>query len=256
MAELAATYVYAIGRDLDPAPLRGLRGVAGEPVRVVEHAGLRAVVGSVGLEDFGEEPLRRALEDPRRLEALLRAHHRVVQAAAGAGAALPLRLATVYRGDGRVRELLEERRASFEAALSLVAGRAEWGVKVCVDPAALAAGPAPAAAAAGPGTAYLQRRRAEEQSRQVAWDRAMALAERVHAALARVAAASRRHPPQDPRLSGHTGWMVLNGAYLVDDGRQEALARVVAGFHDPDRGVRLELTGPWAPYSFTGDGGA
>lgn len=65
-----------------------------------------------------------------------------------------------------------------------------------------------------------------------------------------MAVASRRHTPQDARLSGHQGWMVLNGAYLVDDGRYDDLAAIVHRFHDPDRGARLEPTGPWAPYSF------
>jgi hypothetical protein len=43
--------------------------------------------------------------------------------------------------------------------------------------------------------------------------------------------------------------MVLNAAYLVDEAGATVLMQLVE-----DRGiqgVRLELTGPWAPYSFT-----
>lgn len=50
--------------------------------------------------------------------------------------------------------------------------------------------------------------------------------------------------------------MVLNAAYLVDDSRYDDLAAVVHHFHDPGHGVRLELTGPWAPYSFAESPGA
>jgi hypothetical protein len=261
------TYLYAITRQLDPTDLRGVRGVGGERPRLVEGSGLRAVVGTVDLARFRGPPdrdLGGGVDDLRSLEALLRAHHRVVQAVAGTAAVVPLRLGTVYRDDGRVLEVLDERRADFERALSRVTGRTEWGVKVSATPEAFAgdalgpgdtaaAGrPAPAASASDrPGTDYLRRRREDERSRQEGWDRAAAFAEEVHAALASVAVESRRHTPQDPRLSGQAGWMLLNGAYLVDDGRQDRLVAVVDRFDDPEGGVRVELTGPWAPYSFT-----
>jgi hypothetical protein len=254
-----ATYLYAITRGLDPERLRGLRGVAGEPVRVIEHAGLTAIAGSVDPRQLGRELAQATVEDLRRLEALLRAHHRVIQAAAGSAAVVPLRLGTVCRGDERVRELLEDRRAEFETTLSLVTGRTEWGVKMHVDPDLLAAGTAatPAGAApAGAGTQYLRRRQAEERSRRQVSGQAGAIAEQVHATLGDVAAASRSHSPQDSRLSGQPGWMVLNGAYLVDDRRYDDLVAAVRRFHDPDHGVRLELTGPWAPYSFAEGEGA
>ena len=275
MAEPAdGTYLYAVTRELDPSELRDVRGVDGEPPRLLEGSGLSAVVGSVDLARFRRPPDRDLgdVEDLRSLEAVLRAHHRVVQAVAGTAAVVPLRLGTVYRDDGRVREVLDERRSDFEEALSRLAGRTEWGVKVSAAPEAFAddaaeadatrAAPAPAATAGvapaapdRPGTEYLRRRREDERSRQRGWDRATAFAEEVHAALASVAVESRRHTPQDARLSGQEGWMLLNGAYLVDDGREEGLLAVVDRFHDPDGGVRLELTGPWAPYSFTEDEG-
>jgi len=249
-----ATYVYAITRRPAPERLRGMRGVSGEPVRSIEHGGLSAIVGSVDPRRFSEEPARGGEEELRALEGLLRTHHRVVQALAGDTTVLPLRLGTVYRGDERVEALLEDRRAEFEATLERIAGRTEWGVKLLVDSAAFDAEPEDrepdAGPAAGAGTRYLLRRRSEERSRQRRWDRAAALADQVHAALDAVAAASRRHAPQDARLSGHRGWMVLNGAYLVDQGRDRELLAVVRRFDDPERGVRLELTGPWAPYSF------
>ena len=40
--------------------------------------------------------------------------------------------------------------------------------------------------------------------------------EELHQELAAASSASRRLAPQDPRLTGHTGTMTLNGAYLVD----------------------------------------
>ena len=61
------------------------------------------------------------------------------------GPAIPMRLATVYHGDDRVRRLLESRAAEFARALDQVTGRTEWGVKVFLAPA-----PDPLPAAGGP----------------------------------------------------------------------------------------------------------
>jgi hypothetical protein len=100
-----------------------------------------------------------------------------------------------------------------------------------------------------PGTSYLMRRRAERDRTARGLQDAVDAAEAVHREISAVAVASRRHPPQDPRLSGKREEMVLNAAYLVDEAGATALPRLV---EDRDvQGVRLELTGPWVPYSFT-----
>lgn len=46
--------------------------------------------------------------------------------------------------------------------------------------------------------------------------------------------------------------MVLNGTYLVDDDRADEFAAVVEDLGKQFPGIRLELTGPWPPYSFAG----
>lgn len=254
-----ATYVYAVTRGLSPSELHGVAGVGDRPVRLVDHVGLAAVVSTVDLDEFGEEALHSNLEDLSWLEATARAHHAVVEAAGAAAPAAPLRLATVYHSDERVRDLLDEWHEAFAQALSRVEGRTEWGVKAYADPDAFAetpsgSGPAPSPTASrtarsGSGTAYLQRRRSAHRSREEAGRAATERGEDIHAALHEVAADSRRHPPQDQRLTGHTGWMVLNGAYLVDDDHVGDLRAIVADF-ETHPGLELELTGPWVPYSF------
>ena len=42
--------------------------------------------------------------------------------------------------------------------------------------------------------------------------------------------------------------MVLNAAYLLPEGGEAELRRVAQ--EPPGTDIRLELTGPWAPYSF------
>jgi hypothetical protein len=252
MAE-SATYLYAITHDSGDPPLAGLAGVAESEVRALPHSGLRAYVSTVPLAEFGEEPLRRNLEDLAWLETTARAHHGVVDAVARTTPTAPVRLVTVYRGDEHVRRMLDERAAEFETVLATIRGRSEWGVKVYAAPERA---PQQAQVPAGgkertrenPGTAYLKRRQSSLRSRDDARRRALSRAEHIDGTLAALAVASRRHVPQDPQLSGRNEWMVLNNAYLIDDDRRDEFTATVDSLRDP--AVDVQLTGPWAPYSF------
>ncbi|MFF4618890.1 GvpL/GvpF family gas vesicle protein [Nonomuraea jabiensis] len=251
MVDDTGTYLYAVASDAAVPCPRGLKGVAGRDVRAIVKSGLVAYVSTVPLDQFGEEPLRRSMEDLDWLGATAHAHHHVVEAVARLGPVAPVRLVTVYSGDDQVRRLLEERHDDFADTLARVAGRQEWGVKAYVvkteaPPVAPGTG---GQEPASPGTAYLKRRQASLRSREESWRDAGARAERIHDALRSVAVASRRHRAQDPQLSGRDEWMVLNGAYLVDAELAEEFARAVDELRG--QGIELELTGPWAPYSFT-----
>ncbi|MEV1002101.1 GvpL/GvpF family gas vesicle protein [Nonomuraea sp. NPDC050202] len=249
------TYLYAVAREPLPCP----PGVAGAPVRTVTCSGLVAYVSSVPLEQFGEEPLRRSLEDLDWLAETARAHHRVVDAVAAATTTAPVRLVTVYGDDAQVAELLERRAAAFAEVLAHVTGRREWGVKAYSspqeEPVNAGEGHGGGRACEGdrqasrPGTAYLQHRRATLRGREQARRQALQRADHIHRALTALAAAGHRHRAQDPRLSGRDDVMLLNGAYLVDEAREEEFA-ARAGELGGD-GVEIRLTGPWAPYSFT-----
>ncbi|MCX4642127.1 GvpL/GvpF family gas vesicle protein [Streptomyces sp. NPDC055059] len=247
-------YVYAVCRPFD-APLQAeLVGVEGRPPRLLRHEDLTAVVGAVPEADFAEGPLRAHLEDLDWLTATARAHERVVAALTTVTSPLPLRLATVFRDDSGVRSMMQEEQGRFRWALGRLAGRVEWGVKVYADgapeprPETRLSGPG---AGTGSGRAYLQSRRARRDAQDGARQRAEAFAERLHGDLARHAAAARVHPPQNPALSRVPGVNILNSAYLVDRSASEDFVERVDRTKDEEPGMRVELTGPWAGYSFT-----
>ena len=208
--------MYAITRGLDPSRLDRTPALAGGRLEVVEHRGLEAVVSDVGLTEFGEDGLRQNLERLDWLEEVARGHDTVVQAVAALGPTAPLRLATICLDDAAVRRRLDEWYDALELVLDRVEGRMEWSVKAFAPPAERpAATPAAGGAAAG-GAAYLQRKKQELAARENREGDASKLAEQLHDDLSSGSSASRRLPPQDPRLTGHQGTMILNGAYLVD----------------------------------------
>jgi gas vesicle protein GvpL/GvpF len=249
-------WAYAvIGGEAAEHSFGRLRGVAAEPVRAVTGSGLTAVVGTVGLDEFGEEALRQNLEDLDWLAATARAHDAVISAFARDGAVVPLRMATVYLDDSRVRELLEARHDDFVAALDRVTAREELGVKAFADPKVLT-GENESSNRPGEklsGTAYLMRRRRALASQDDAFRIAAAHAERIHAGLLEHAVDGKRKPASDRRLSGRDEWTVLNGTYLVQQDQVDAFRAAVATIDRNTPGIELEITGPWPPYSFAGD---
>lgn len=233
-----------------------LHGVAGEPVRAVTGSGLTAVVGTVDLGQFGEEALHRNLEDLDWLAATARAHDAVISAIASVHPVVPMRMATVFLNDTRVRELLAARHEDFVSALDRVTAREELGVKAYADPKVLtgeneSSGAQPAEKLSG--KAYLMRRRRALASQDDAFRIAAAHAERIHAGLLEHAVAGKRKPASDRRLTGRDGWTVLNGTYLVDKQEVDVFRAAVATIGRNTPGIELEITGPWPPYSFAGD---
>jgi hypothetical protein len=248
--EGSGLWLHAVIAGRQPVP--EIAGIDGHPVGAIRSGDLTAVVSSVPMSEYGEEALRRHLEDLDWLERTARAHHVVVDALSRAGPVVPARLATVYRDEDRVAAALADHRTDFSAALDRIAGRTEWGVKGYSVPAA-AAPPEEPGGSAGAGTAYLRKRRAQLTAREESQQAAVREAAVIHTALGGLAEAARRHPPQDRRLSGVDTAMVLNGAYLVETDRTDAFTGLVEALSRRHPAIRLELTGPWPPYSFTGD---
>ncbi|MEV1147002.1 GvpL/GvpF family gas vesicle protein [Micromonospora sp. NPDC049799] len=245
-------WLHGVVRDVEPGTLATTASLEGDPVRAVRAAGLTAVVSTVPLSAYGEEALRRNLEDLAWLERAARAHHAVVDALSRAGAVVPARLATVHHGDEGVARVLVERHDELAATLDRLDGREEWGVKGYAVPGAVPRAAAPAGGG-GAGAAYLRRRRAQLTAREEGQRIAAEAAAAVHEALAGYAVAARRHAPQDRRLSGAATAMVVNGAYLVDRPRLKGFSALVDALADRHPEIRLELTGPWPPYSFVAE---
>ncbi|KUL54472.1 gas vesicle synthesis protein [Streptomyces sp. NRRL F-4489] len=253
------SYVYAVGRvgpALDAAA-EGLVGLADGPLRTVASGALAALVSSVPAEAYGEEGIRARLEDLTELAALARTHHAVVDTAYARTTVLPLRLATVYLDDARVRSMLDERGGAFAEGLGRIEGQVELGVKVYADPQAPAGasrptGPEPSdpPRSLSPGRAYLRQRREQRRRHQDAYRAAGAVAAGIRDRVAGIVRARVAHRLQQGELAAATGENIANDAYLVPVRNVAEFRQAVAGAAEGLPGVRVEVTGPWAPYSF------
>ncbi|MER7483802.1 GvpL/GvpF family gas vesicle protein [Streptomyces sp. NPDC126510] len=244
-------YVYAVCRPFGTPLQAQLTGVAGDPPRALTHHGLVAVVSHVPERDFAEEPLRRHLEDLDWLTETARAHQGVIDALTTVTTPLPLRLGTVFHDDSGVRMMMEAREEDFQRTLDRLEGRVEWGVKVYAESEPQESARPPQKPASGRD--YLRQRRTQTRSHEEMWQKAEAFSTRLHEELSAFAEDSRMHPPQNPALSKATGRNVLNAAYLVPRAHSEEFVELVDRTKGEVPGMRIELTGPWAAYSFAGE---
>jgi hypothetical protein len=250
-------YVYAVCRPFGAALQSQIGGVAGARPGLLTHHGLVAVVSTVPERDFAEGPLRQHLEDLDWLTETARAHQGVIDALTTVTTPLPLRLGTVFRDDSGVRVMLEEREDELRRALERLDGRVEWGVKVYAEFEAEAQSASVSGAQSeepeqrpASGRDYLLQRRRRARASEDRWQRAESFASRLHETLSARAEESRLHNPQNGALSGAAGRNVLNAAYLVPRAESEKFVELIDSTKDDVPGTRVELTGPWAAYSF------
>ncbi|MGY0067083.1 GvpL/GvpF family gas vesicle protein [Streptomyces sp. QTS137] len=274
-SEPSALYVYAVCRADGGPVLDGVSGVArDEPLRSLSFGSLTAIVQTVRAAEFTDEAWQERLADEPELERYARAHHEVVSAVAAQAPTVPLPLATLYNGEDRARRVLGNESARFHTALKRIAHHAEWGVKVYA--AAASGGGAPGddapgddgerpaqrpgppgdrggRPAPGAGRAYLERKRNLRARREQHREDSLRVAETVDAQVSRIATASRRLRPHGPRTAGGDHRVqVLNATYLVAEHRSAELNLLARDLRERT-GARIELSGPWVPYSFVGE---
>ncbi|MFH7596712.1 GvpL/GvpF family gas vesicle protein [Streptomyces racemochromogenes] len=261
--EALLTYVYAVA---PPAPavrrlLPSLTGVEGRPVTLLHAPGddpgpVAFVISDVPRPEWDEDALKARFEDLRWLEDAARHHHRVVEALAAHTTVLPLRLATLYADHAGALGVLRTQGQAFATLLARLSGHTEYGVKLYVRPAAAPDPAVPAdsaapSAAVSPGRAYLQARRSQRTAHEDHHRQARLAAERLADVARRHTSDRVSHPVQSgPLAAAAPGENVLNDAYLVADADAEAFLAALDGVARGLPGIRVEVTGPWAPYSF------
>jgi Gas vesicle synthesis protein GvpL/GvpF len=210
---VSALYLYAI--------TDGSRERVPDGIRFVVVDGISGVYGSAPEGEM------------RATEGDLWAHEAVVEALMEDGAVLPARFGTVVESVERLRDELVSRQQEFVSALNRVRGRVELGVRA-VWPEGTTDG-TPAAS----GRDYLERKLREQRA-------AAEATSSVHEPLARLAVESTVRVQQSPCLT-------VIGSYLVDRGTVAGFRREAEQLARTLDGVELACTGPWPPYSFTGE---
>jgi len=257
-------YLYGIV-PAAPLELSAVKGVEGGcDVSLVGFENLACAVSPVPLSEYGEQGMTAHAQEldwiaPRALR-----HQDVVQRLRQAGPVIPLKFGALCSTREKVREMLQKHHQPLLGLLERLRGREEWGVRVYADPdlaSRVLEGADPGACAinqglslASEGEAYFLRKRKQQLVSRQQDQFVSELGDEIYQRLLGCVADGRKSrfgdaSPQTARLT------VLKAAFLVDEQEaaqfQSAIGQLEADYRD--YGVTIELSGPWAPYSFCGD---
>jgi hypothetical protein len=258
----AGVYLFCLARlNRLPPPLDG-KGLDGKsPIQVVAFADLAAVCCSVPLKDFCGPEAEDRLQDLTWIGPRILRHQKVVAEVMGYSPVLPARFGTIFSSPVVLQEVLQRHHDIIAGFLGQVTNQAEWAVKGMLDRALaqekLASRRLVKAAkqmeGLSPGRRYFQEQRLRAGCAQDLQEWLQKIGRELWTELGGEAAAGRERRPLSREASGSDKDMVWNWAFLVAD---EAVAGFKARIQEAnaryaDRGLALEFTGPWPPYSFT-----
>jgi hypothetical protein len=237
-------YLYGITAEGEGA-LPGVAGVdASAPVEAVPCAGLLCWASRVPKTEFADN-LASNMENLEWLAEVSVRHQQVVAAIARQHDILPARFGTVFRTLASLQADVQQHKARMVGDLRRIRGCEEWGVKIFSERAA-----SPSAAGAKSGRDYLQAKAAalRAQAPPAAGPEIEPLAQ----ALQELAVAAA--PGSGPVSRGQRG-LLWQASLLLKRARRHRLQQVVERFSSQWAGKRrIELSGPWPPYSFVSRG--
>jgi hypothetical protein len=259
MASEIGWYLYAFLSRGDLPPLTGIDGCS--PLSLIIENGIGALVSPVSLAEFGEEALRRNLEDLTWLEEKVRLHESIVEAALAKGPLLPMKFATIFLDEERIRASLRWNARRVGEALDYLGDKEEWGITGFANPTALRASvlrsdPAlhalsSEASTKPPGQAFFLKRKIEEEASAKSLEREETLTNEVFEAIQKAVVDLVAIPPPFPKAPPGER-IVLKLACLVKREGVEAFLSVVeqGNRSHEEEGFRLATSGPWPPYHF------
>jgi len=266
MADLAY-YVYCIAESAAAAQLP----VDSLPAAIEDNSKLEwisintlaALTSQVPRATYSEENLAEHLTDATWTAIRAMRHETVAEYVAKRATVIPLRFGTIYLERSGVEQMLTDRSRELESIIEQLRGREEWGVNVYCDRAVLLSSITSVspvlrdlvqrAEQAPPGQSYLMQKKIEALKVDEARTAVNRIVDQIEARLKEQSDDARRLRILKVETTEH-GELKAKFAFLVKRAGFEEFrnaAEQLAQEHQ-EAGVRLELTGPWPVYNFTG----
>jgi gas vesicle protein GvpL/GvpF len=206
-------------------------------------------VADAPLPEYDATSIQSHLQDLDWVSARALAHEEVVEHCGRAGTVVPMKLFTLFASDDRALEHIRADRARLDRILERIDGCQEWGVLVRFDEARakqMAADGSRGEAGKGTGTAFLLRKKVEQEASRTLLVRLRSEMDEVFSDLAGHASESRRREPVA------SSPLLLDGAFLVRSGQAAGFEKTVDRWAKrlTERACEVTLTGPWPPYNF------
>ena len=255
-------YLFCLARVNRLPALLKAKGLDGQsPLEVAGYQDLAAVLSPVPLEDFCGPDAEARLQDLTWIGPRVIRHQEVVAEVMRHSPVLPARFGTIFSTPQSLTELMQRHHDTFAGFLEQITDQEEWAVKGMLDQAGAKAklfslklaGEEDRLAALSPGMRYFQEQRLRAECDQELQQWLKDVCRELWVSLQDYVADVRERRLLSREASGSDQDMVWNWALMVPQTAVPAfLARVRdAGAQYAPRGLSLECTGPWPPYSFT-----
>ena len=255
-------YLYCLARSSRLPPISRLSpGVdGGGPVEVAVFQDLAAVWSPVPLEDFCGPEAEERLRDLAWIGPRVVRHQEVVAGVMRHSPVLPVRFGTIFASRANLERVLERHSGAIAAFLDRLTDREEWAVKGMLDRAGAKeklfalklARKAESLEALSPGKRYFEEQRLRAAGDQELQQWLKEVCRRLWADLRDYAAEVQERRLLSRETTGSDEDMVWNWALLIPGPAVSGFQALIQDVNSrcAPHGLRLEVTGPWPPYSF------
>jgi|SRR5579862_3730984 len=244
LTEGSALYLYGITLSSRPKAAKvaspGIDGL--HSVRPVECGKFVCWASAVDGTGFSRE-IDRNMENLEWLALHSVRHQQVVAEIANRGTVIPARFGTVFSGEQALLKNVQGRKAALEKVFQRISEADEWGVKVFAEHQPSPETPQEVRS----GKDYLQHKAARLKRRPERDDSGL---REFGAELAKIASDS----APSGKISGVQPDLLWQATFLVPRRRRKQWDKALQDFVKKWSGARrIEVNGPWPPYSFVSD---
>lgn len=255
-------YLYCLKdktqRDFD------VEGIDKKRVYVLAHKDIGAVLTRVDSEKFSQKRIGAKLKDLKWVEEKVRNHEGVIATAMEDSPVIPSKFMTLFGSEEKIRDSLKKQYKKFRELLDALRGKTEYGVKVyIVDKEVLAnivekedeeiLKMKEESISKTEGAEYFLEKKLKKRVSEKVDERLDRYAKDILGTLSRFSVEKPVMNKLLPaELTGKSKEMILSASYLVLEKKLEEFQRAIARLGDYyfPKGLWIEQSGPWPPYSF------
>lgn len=224
----------------------GNRQLKMDNIFLVKYKDLTLIGKMINISDFKKE-LKSALENPKTMEAVLTEHQGILDRLMKKTTVIPFQFGTILKTKEAAADYLKSSYERYKELLKKFKDRQEWGVRVFADLKKFKVSDVKPSS----GTAYLLRKKQEEETEKAANEKLAFFSEEILNSLKEYAfeykmtgSAQRFSEKGEPLIS------VFAFLILKSKTRKFNQKFAMLGKKYQDFGLRLTISGPWPAYNF------
>lgn len=244
------------------------KGIDRKKVCTFPYKDIEAIITEVNSKEFNPKRIESKLEDLKWAEEKVRNHENIIEKAMKGGPVIPLKFLTLYKSKVSLNNILKKKYKEFRTLLNKLKEKVEWGLKVFLadrekftktiekEDEEIAKMKAEIFSKPEGAKYFLEKQLEGKISTKVdeQLDKYIKDIYEVFTPFSVEKPVINKLLPEG--LMDKRGEMILNMSYLILEEKVGEFQRTVRRIHEyySPKGLWLEYTGPWPPYSFINHG--